>query len=106
MLSESTLHFPTIVEVSKRIACQKASHSDFEYMAAIRDALDCISCYKFSPIINDIISAHKISEDDFAASCARIFLSVFNTVYDQLKDDENTQELELSYNLLEATDLI
>jgi len=93
MQSEFINHVPGILSAANRIACLKATRSDFEYMSTINGILKNTGCDKFGPIINDIVNASKIGENEFAASCARIFLLSFSAMFDNPDESGKIQDL-------------
>ena len=107
MKSEFINQVPGILSAINRIAGLKASYSDFEYMATVREQLKSAGHYSFCPIINDIVSASKIGDVKYAASCARIFLKYFesNFAYSSAEGNvQNTDPAKEIYNTPEKGD--
>jgi len=92
MPSQFMNHVPSILSVVNKIANLRATESDLEYMATVRDVMKSIGCNYFIPLIDDIVNASKVGENDFAASCARLFLAGFDMVYDCLLETDETRE--------------
>jgi len=66
-----------IIETISRISTLEADESDYLSMTTLQDWLENIGCSKFTPSIDEIISAGKRGHNGFASDCAWKILDEF-----------------------------